>query len=170
MSNGLLLVVRLALSLATGAAMVWIGWKLGGKTWALIALIAAAPVLGIAIARPLVEFVHEVFGWLSAQPLKRWEGSYYEFNAVQVRVYEDEGQPWFAAADVMKAAGIPRIPDAVLPVRRNECRIIAGTKLVGFTFAGLEKFVAAHPGPEAGRFLLWAQREVVGPWEKRRAR
>lgn len=169
MSNGLSFMVRLALGLATGAAMIWIGWKFGGRTGALIALVVAAPVLGFAIARPLVELVHEGFGWLSAQPLAEWEGNYYEFNAVQVRVYEDEGQLWFAAADVMKAAQMPRLPDAVLPDRVNECRRIPGTGLVGFTLAGLEKFVATHPHPEAGRLLLWARREVVAPWEKRRS-
>ena len=170
MPNGLLLLVRLAISLSIAAAMVWIGWKLGEKSWALIAAVLAAPIIGVSIARPLVELFHEGFGWLAEQPLRQWHGTYYEFNSVQVRVYEDQGKLWFAAADVIRAANLPRIPDSVLAVRAGECRRIPGTRLMGFTLAGLERFVSGRDLPESGRLLLWAQREVVGPWEKKRSR
>jgi hypothetical protein len=170
MPNGLLLLVRLAISLSIAAAMVWIGWKLGGKPWALIGAVLGAPVVGSSIARPVVELFHEGIGWLAEQPLKEWHGSYYEFNAIQVRVYEDQGQLWFAAADVMRAANLPRIPDSVLGVSSGECRRIPGTRLMGLSLAGLERMLAGRGLPESGRLLLWAQREVVAPWEKKRER
>ncbi len=65
---------------------------------------------------------------------------------------------------------MPRLPDELLPERANECRRIPGTRLVGFTLEGLERFVAAHPNPEAGRLVLWARRDVLGPGKKRHGR
>ena len=167
MNNGLLLLVRLSISVAIVAAAVWIGWSVGGKVWALVALVSLTPIVGVAIARPLVEFIHEGFGWLAASPMSKWQGNYYEFDNVQVRVYDDGERLWFCARDVLAAAGLPRTPDGLLDRRHGECATIPGTRMVGFTIAGLERF-AAGKSPDANRLLHWAQREVVGPWKKTR--
>lgn len=166
MPNGVRLLVRMVLGLAFVAALTWIGWKLGGKAWALIALVVAVPVFGWSISRPLVEVIHEGFTWMSTQHLEKWEGNYYEFAGVQIRVFNDGNQLWFAAADVIKATGIPANADSLLAAYQNGCKVLE--RLTCLNMPALEKLVAAHRGPETGRLLLWAQREVVGPWEKKR--
>ncbi len=161
MPNWALLLVRLTLASAASALMTWIGWKLGQKAWALVAFVFSAPIIGVAIARPLVELFHDGVGWLSAQPLDRWQGHYYEFGGVQVRVFEDDGALWFAAKDVVKATGIRAHPDMV-----DEGRTIA--RLRCLSIGDVESLLARHPGHEAGRFVLWAQREVLAPWARKR--
>ena len=162
MPNWVLLVVRLGLSSALSAFMTWVGWKLGGKPWALIAFVFSSPAIGVAAARPLVELFHEGVGWLSAQPLDRWQGHYYEFGGVQVRVFEDDGALWFAARDVVKATGIRANADMF-----HEGRIIAGLRCL--SIAEIEALLASHHGHESGRFVLWAQREVITPWARKRS-
>jgi hypothetical protein len=163
MTNGLLFLLRLALSACSALALTWLGWRLGGLAWALVAFVFSTPVIGVAIARPLVELTHEGFGWLSAQPLKEWEGNYYEFGGVQVRVLEYDERLWFAADDVIKATGI-RAKGATL----SEAHAIPGARFPCFTMQGLEQVLGRHRGHESGRFVLWAQREVVAPWERKR--
>ena len=166
MSHGVKLLVRFAISISFAGALVWIGWKLGGKAWALVAVLIAAPTVAWAISRPLIEVVHEGFTWASNEPLKRWEGNYHEFAGVHVRVFEDRGELWFVAADVIKAAGIAANADSLLAVYQGGCKTLE--RLTCLTMPTLEKFLLANPGSESGRLLLWARREVIGPWEKRK--
>jgi hypothetical protein len=160
--NGVLLLVRLVLSGAFAALATWIGWMLGGKPWALIGFLVAVPVIGVAIAKPLVELIHEGFGWLSAQPLRKWQGNYYEFGGVQVRVFEEDGALWFAAPDVVMATGVKAIP-ATIPGGREIAEMNA------LPIGVIETLLTAHEGHEARRFLLWARREVITPWERKRS-
>jgi len=169
MPNGVLLLIRLVLSISAVAAFTWFGWKVGGKGWALIGLVFSCPLVGVAVARPLVELTHQGFGWLADQSWEQWQGRYYAYNNVQVRVYEHRGDLWFAARDVMKAIRVDRLPDELL-ARSQDCAPIPGTRMMAFNLKGLEKFAGGHGGAAAGGIVLWAQREVVGPWEKKRER
>ena len=169
MPNWALLLVRLVLSVSLSVAMTWIGWKLGQKPWALVAFLASVPVMGIAIARPLVELSHEGLSWMSQHPLKEWEGDYYEFAGVHVRVYELDGSLWFGAADVINAVGIQASPTLMLSQNVRGCRKLPGAGLICLTAEAAEKLVLEHSAPEGGRFVNWMKREVVMPWEIGRA-
>jgi hypothetical protein len=79
-------------------------------------------------------------------------------------VYEGEGALWFVGEDVSKASGAP-----VLPAELAPGRVIAGTKLRVLSIGEVESLLLATGGHEATRFLLWAQREVVTPWERKRS-
>ena len=164
MPNWALLLVRFLVAAAVSALMTWIGWKLGQRAWALTAFVFSCPVIAIAIAKPLVELFHEGMGWLWAQPLEKWQGNYYEFGGVHVRVFEDRGALWFAAKDVVKATGIEANADAF-----DEGRVLSGSNLRCLSIAQVETLLTTHRCHEAGRFLLWAQREVVAPWERKRS-
>ena len=164
MPNWAFLLTRLVLGLAASALMTFGGFKLGGFTFALIGFVFSTPLIAVAIAKPLVEMIEEGFGWLSAQPLKKWQGNYYEFGGVQVRVFEDEDELWFAADDVIKATGISAVGGA-LP----DSRLIEEIRLSCLTLGGVEALLARHRSHEAGRFLLWARREVLVPWERKRS-
>lgn len=166
MPNAILLLLRLLASVGAVAAISWIGWKLGGKPWLLVAMVFSSPLIGVAIARPLVELTHEGFGWLWHQPLSEWEGAYYSFNGVHVRIYEHEDTLLFVAQDVLKALGIPQ---GLVALRSRHLVRIPGTRLEALSPRALEALLAERTDYEVGRFLLWARREVVAPWEKKRA-
>ena len=166
MPNGVRLLVRLIVGLAFAGALTWIAWKLGGRPWALVAVLIATPTVAWLISRPLIECIHEGFTWISNRPYEKWEGNYYEFAGVQVRVFVDAGQLWFAAPDVIKAAGIAAQADRLLAIYPGGAQVLE--RLTCLNMATLEKFLATHRSPETGRLLLWAQREVVAPWERKK--
>ncbi|HEX3097571.1 MAG TPA: hypothetical protein VHQ02_07635 [Usitatibacter sp.] len=162
MPNWALLLVRLALGVSGSALMTWAGWKLGQTEWALIAFVFSTPLIGIAIARPLVEVAHDGLGWLAGQPLGAWHGRYYAFDGVHIRVLEDSGELWFCAKDILAACGL-KLAVVALPGLRDV------EDLSCLSMEGLEALHRDHPRAELGRLVLWARREVVTPWERKRS-
>ena len=157
MPNGKLLVIRLAIGFA---AIAVFGYAMG-----LIGIVFAAPILGIAIAKPLVEVIHEGFTWTANQPLRKWQGRYYEFGGVQIRILEHKGALWFAADDVVISTGMPAgrklLEATTIPVDDSD-------ELSFLDLASLEKVLLRHRSPETTRFLLWAKREVAAPHERKK--
>jgi hypothetical protein len=162
--NWAFLLVRAVLGAAFCAGFTWLGWKLGrgDKGWTLVALVFSIPAFGVAIAKPLVEFMHDGIGWLAEHPMRKYHGRYYAFNDAQVRVIEGEDRLWFGAADVLKACGIRAVP-ALLP----DVHELDG--LPCLDMAGLQRLHETFREAELGRLTLWAQREVVVPWERKRS-
>jgi hypothetical protein len=134
----------------------------------IIGLLFALPILGWIASRFLVHGGAGAFSWLSTSHAREWEGAYYEFNGVQVRVYDDDQQLWFALPDVLKSIGLKAAPAAFRAVHPGDVRDIPGQRLKGLNARGIEHLLAKSHDHEAGRFLHWMRREVVGPWEKRR--
>jgi hypothetical protein len=155
------------LAAAITAIGMWIGFRFFGGSGMALALLFCAPFLAWGVARMAVEGTDLGFRWMSNRAVEEWEGIYYAFNEVQIRIYEDEGQLLFVAADVLKATGIPVIPDSLLATVGRE---IPGTHLTGLSMPALEKLLLDRNDHEARRFLLWARREVLAPWERRRER
>ena len=170
MSNGMLLLLRILMCVAISAAMTWVGWKLGDRPWAMIGFLFSTPIIGMALRKPLVEAIHEGFTWLSQQSMVKWQGIYYSFNDVQVRIYEDDDDLWFVASDVLKAVGMRGVPDSFLAIYPDGCKVVPGTRLSALNPAALEAMLGKRNEHEAVRFLQWMRREVVKPWEKKRER
>ena len=167
MPNWALLLFRVALCGMASALFIWIGHQFHPRAGGWIGFVLSIPLYGTALAKPLVEMVEEGFAWLARQPLKAWEGRYYEFNGIQVRVVEDDDKLWFAAKDVLRATGLAEIPQSFLATHRDGCRPIEG--LACLDLDTVEAYLARNPGHEPGRFILWARREVEAPWERKRA-
>ncbi len=164
MPNWVFFLIRLVVGIAAMCAMTYIGWKLGNgdRGWTLIGLVFSIPILGAAIAKPLVEMVHDGFTWLWHRPLEKWHGNYYAFNDVHVRVFDDGERLWFCANDIVTACHLKALAEAIPGVEMVE-------KLPSLTIEGIEKFHDGHPHPELARLLLWAKREVIAPWERKRS-
>jgi len=169
MPNWARLLIRVALSFGLSALVTWIGWKLGQKSWALIALVGSIPVVGFAIANPLIELSHEGIAWMWHSGLREWEGHYYEFAGVHIRVYELDGRLWFAGKDVIKAADVQANPRLLMTTNPRGCREIPGTGLICLTAEAVEEVILAQSAPEGGRFINWMKREVLTPWERKRS-
>lgn len=161
--NWAFLLLRIVLSVGFSAAATWFIRSISGgdKAWTLTAFVFTIPVIGFAIARPLVEFVHEGFGWLSAHPMMKYQGRYYAFNNVQVRVIEGEDRLWFSASDVLAACNIRAVPALLSGIAELD-------GIPCLDMAGLQKLHEGYREPELGRLTLWAQREVITPWERKK--
>jgi hypothetical protein len=155
MANWKTFLVRLAFGIGAVA--------LGAYLLGLVGFVVAVPILAFAISKPLIEMTHDGFTWTSNQPLTKWQGHYYEFNDVQIRVLEDGDKLWFSADDMIKATQIEAKGATLL-----ETKVIED---VGpcLPMDGVEKVLLRHRSHESQRFLLWARREVQTPWERKRS-
>lgn len=156
-----------ALGVAALLAIPFFLWWIG---LGVIGLLAALPMLAWIASRLLVSHGGAAFGWIASLPMARWQGAYYSFNDVQVRVFEDEDELWFVAADVLKALGMRGVPDSFLAIYPDGSRVVPGTRLAALNPAALEKMLGKRNEHEAIRFILWMKREVVMPWERKRER
>ena len=166
-SNGMVLLGRLALGVAVAAPFVWVAWRIGGTPGLMLGIVAATPLVVKLVTRHLIELFHEGFTWLSRQPLQEWEGAYYAFDDIQVRIHEFEGELWFTVADILAAIGAKRLPPAFLATHRAELRRIPGSRKDALPARSLPALLEPMREANAGRFLLWARREVVAPWERK---
>ena len=162
MPNWVFFLMRLAIGVSGSALMTWVAWKLGQREWAMIAFVFSTPLIGVAIAKPLVEMTHDGLTWLWRHPLEAWQGNYYAFNNVHIRVFDDGDRLWFCASDIVTACHLKALAPAIPGVQQVE-------NLPSLTLEGVEQFLGGHPHPELGRFVLWAKREVVVPWERKRS-
>jgi hypothetical protein len=169
MPNWALLLVRLALCALVSALFIWIGHQVHARAGGWIGFVLSIPLYGTALAKPLVELFEEGLTWLSRQPLRQWEGRYYEFNGIQIRVYEDDEKLWFVAKDVLAATHVSAIPGSFIATHSQGFRVLAGTRLTCLDLDTVEKVLARSREHEPGRFILWARREVETPWERKRS-
>jgi hypothetical protein len=169
MPNWALLLVRLLLCAFVSALFVWIGQQVHPRAGGWIGFVLSVPLYGTALAKPLVELFCEGITWLSRQPMRHWEGRYYEFNGIQIRVYEDDDKLWFVAKDVLRATNAPAIPESFAATHSQGFRVLADTTLTCLDLDTVEKLLARSREHDPGRFILWARREVETPWERKRA-
>jgi hypothetical protein len=134
-----------------------------------IGVLLALPILAFGISRLLVDHTHSALAQIGDSYLEQWEGKYYEFATMQIRIYEVDGQLWFALGDIIRATGLKTDAHKQLAAYPNGCEVLAGTGgLVCMTAPTVEKFIERHPGQETGRFLLWMQRSVLLPYERKK--
>ncbi len=169
MPNWALLIVRFSLAAAGAGALAWIALKAGGREWMFISFILSAPFVAALVAKPLIEGTAEGMRWMRQRSDKEWEGNYYEFSGVQVRIFEHADLLWFCVADVIRAVGKGKGVDDLANTYSTGGRIVPGTKLLSLSLAGLEKNLGEGATQDALRFLVWARRDVVTPWERKRS-
>lgn len=135
------------------------------RVMGIIGILFALPVVAWGAGRVFVDMTHGAVSTIGDKHLEEWEGSYYEFAGIHIRVYEIEGRLWFVAADVVKALNIKANAHLLASARARE---IAGTGLPGFTAEAAEAFVIAHAPQDAARFVNWMKRDVVTPHERKK--
>ncbi len=159
---------RVVLAALLLAGIAWLGWKFSGKSGLLIGFVLGTPLAAWLISRYMIELIHEGFSWLWHQPMQEWQGSFYAFDDVQVRIFEVDDRLWFTVSDVMMAVGMKSIPATFRSTHAAELARIPGTAQMAVPSDALGKLLATSRDPRAGRFVLWAERDVVAPWERRK--
>lgn len=157
----------LALRALLCAAVGWVGWRLIGP----VALALTAPLLGISLAKPLLELAGALHHAIRARALADIEGRHYAFRGIHVRVLEDEGhQRWIRAADVRRIAG-SQDSDHALHLAHGKGYRLAGQPVEGyFSETALLDHLARQATPAAARLRLWVERVVVWPAREQRRR
>src|SRR5688572_5009935 len=122
----------------------------GGGMGIAFGLLLVLPVAGKLVAKQLIELSHEGFTWLSQQPLAAWQGQYYAFDDVQVRIYEVDSELWFTVGDVLKAIDVKRLPASFVSTHRAEIRRVPGTMHQAVTASALAPLLGPMREAKAG--------------------
>ena len=141
----------------------------GSHKIGLIFVALSAPLWGVLLKKPIVEGLGNYFRWAKQQPYMRWQGRYYEFESVHIRVFEDDyGHLWFCDKDVLRALGQSVAKTYRLAYAETDYRAIPGERLKGFSENAVILVVSRIRHPSAGKFKFWLEREVLAPHHKKR--
>lgn len=168
MSNGWLLLIRLSICAALSAALGGAGYLVYGRAGLFLGLLFAAPLFATAMAKPLVEFGAQGWTWLARSAAPDWDGHYYAFNNVQVRVDEEGERLALAGIDACRATETPLTGEMRSRIARLSCGELPGTRVHAIPWQSMDLLLRDSPSREAGRFQQWLRREVVAPWHKKR--
>ena len=153
--------------LLIGSPFILLGWNATAAGFAVLLSVGCA----LFMAKPIMELAGELMTTFSRAPLEKYQGRYYAFAGVQLRVVPVGAQQalWFVDRDVLAVLG--EKPSLMLEslYDAHEYDRIPGTRWNGFSEEGVDKLLRASRHHEAGRMRLWIQREVVKPHRNRLA-
>lgn len=150
--------LNIILRLAACFTVSYLAYRQIGPTTMMLTL----PLWGAALARPIIEGVPALLRWAGHLHLQAWDGRYYEFDGRQVRVVTIGETLWFAEPDVVAILG--GTPEALRSkVGRNEYGPLGEGRLMGFPEQALRRLLNGDASPQALRFRLWMEREVIFP-------
>lgn len=155
--------------------MVWMASVLGrlllcaGVAWAMsrtlgpaLALVFTAPLLGLALRRPILDLLAGAVAKGKELALADVEGRFHAFRGIPIDVVHDEDErPWVLVHDVRKVLpGLPR--DAVLQqMLRERVGEVPGWAGLRIRADALEQQLRAATDPQAIRFKEWLGRDVL---------
>jgi hypothetical protein len=156
-----------ALRLALCAAAIYPLWRVFGA----FGLLFGAPLLGVALARPLYELTAEFVRLTRWVALRDVQGRYFAFKGQRVRVIEDAAHcRWLKLADVHTIVGrntSERALQLALPTAVRRIGIPPATYL---QCEALPAYLGRATSLRTLHFLHWAEREIAHPARTLRAR
>ncbi|MBL8521895.1 MAG: hypothetical protein JNK75_14660 [Betaproteobacteria bacterium] len=139
---------------------IWkFGWNPIGAGLALLMFFPCSYIL----AKPILGMAEELGIAVARQPLKQFQGHYYNFSGVQIRCHEVGRELWVVDRDLLAVIG--EKPTLMLESQYGVHAYddIPGTRLKGFSPEGAEQVLKRSAHPDAGRMWLWLSREVYKP-------
>ena len=137
------------------------------------------PIVGFLLVAPIMHALSAWYNWQRRQPYAKWQGNYYEFANIQIRIFEvgnDEsnehgeigsGTLWFCADDVLKVLGRQVTSQLKGLYTNTEYRELTNEKLFAFSEAGIKKILLSSTHHESKRMMLWIEREVIKAHRRR---
>lgn len=137
------------------------------RTYGLRAFVTCSPLVGVMLARPLLDAFAEVWRRLSGLALRRVQGRYVEWRGRPVDIQIDElGACWIGTADVRQFVALPS--DTVL--RRlcpDRCSKLGDPPIWRIRHDALAELLAKATRPETTKFVHWLEKAVAEPARKR---
>ena len=157
----------IAIRLALCAAATWTLWRLGFDT----GLLFMAGVVGIVLARPLMDLSIAVWHEMRRANWRELEGRHFAFKGRMVRVVEDaDHQRWVRLADVRAIAGFTA-SDAALQITYPGGWSRRGRPSEPYlSDEALLAHLAKERSPAAAKVRHWVEREIVFPARRQRER
>ena len=133
------------------------------KVWGAFAIVFGAPLLGVLLARPLIDFVEEFKHASKAAALADVQGHWWQHRGHRIHIAEDaDDARWLLVSDVRKIlSGLPR--DEVLAKQFGE-RAGRGESGDGFRIRAdaMADYLVKSQDTASLKFKVWLDREVLG--------
>ena len=158
--------------LAIVAALVLAGLAVAmlrtGDRFVMASAMFLAPPFAWLAARLLVHGADDLWTWFTRGSMKPWNGRYYEFGGHHLRPVELGDALAFHEEDVL--AIIERQGAVTVELFGEAERVALPGGGMALTRAGCERLLLKCPHRDAKKLLLWLQREVFPPWDRRHGR
>jgi hypothetical protein len=160
------ILLRLFFGVTVAAAIAWPLYRLLGA----VALAWCAPLLGVALARPLVEILSGVPRFYSGIVLRKVNGRYFEYRGSSLDIHVDERATcWISTADLRKIVALPA--DPVLRKRYPlQCRELGEPIEWRLGAEALIEFLGKSTEPDTTKFSHWVDKTVITPARNKRTR
>lgn len=142
--------------------------------WALASFVAGPSqflLIGIVLCVPAVALiVPELFAlweWYlekSRELAYRTDERIYRFGYAQIRMLMDGPDPWFAAADIVRALGLENLEAEIRSYDAAKCRKLGKGGDLYLSGAAVQALGERSRHPDARSFRLWFTREVMFPF------
>lgn len=141
------------------AGVTWVMWH-----WLeLSAVVVAAPLLGVALARPIIDLVAESHHANKTLALQSLQGRHFSHRGYRLDIAEDDDeQRWLLLADVRKVvAGLPR--DEVLQRQFGDrTTVMPPDDGLRIRADALADYLLKSTDAASLKFKIWLDREVLG--------
>lgn len=153
------IVLSILLRTAFCVVIAWYAFKVFGA----FALVIGAPLLGVLLARPIIDLVAEMGYAGKAAALEDVQGHWWSHKGQRIDIaYDDDNARWLLAAHVRKiVAGLPR--DEVLARQFGErAGVVEGVEGFRIRADALAEYLVKSQDNASLRFKVWLDREVMG--------
>jgi hypothetical protein len=161
----------LSLALAFTAITAYAGWKLLGTPGLAAAIVLTAPVIGIALAKPLLGLLEKSVELTKAIAYKDIEGRHFEYKGRTIDVREDlTGARWLRVDDVRKIVPDLPQPRTLQNTMPDGLGYLESPRILRISAAALDDYLKKSHAQPSLRFRVWLQREVIYPSRQSRHR
>jgi len=132
-------------------------------------LVFSSLVFGVALAKPIVEGVGNIYGIIRALVYRDVEGRHYAYDGKSIDVVEDSGKSrWLRVSDVRSI--LPHLPkDETLCALLGPGVSTIGSPALRVRAEVLHEYLAKATTSDSLKFRLWIGRTIVFPSSRARA-
>ena len=129
--------------------------------------VIVAALWGALLAKPILECVIWVYKYFRDAPLKPYQGHYYAFDGMQVRIVEINQALWVVDIDMLAIIGLIHSDASRKLAQHSEYRYVESQKLWVYSEQAALRLVQNSKHANAHRLKFWLQREVYFPYSHR---
>ena len=160
--------------------MLWVAWGVIGGALLLsdikagtgaLSIVLVAPFWGMWLLWPMYRLIRAWWRWQYEGAWADWNGTYYEFDGRQIRIFTQGDSIWIAADDVFDALGLEGRQRYVGRVReiagRDGLTRPPGSHLMSFSEMGIKAWLDRRTDTVAQKFSYWLDKQVIAPYRRR---
>jgi hypothetical protein len=124
-------------------------------------ILCSGPVWAVALARPIVEFFPAAYQAIRSLVWGKESGRWYAYDGQRIRVFTVDGAPWVAVQDIAAVTGWKNLDERCRRLPPEQCQVVESTEQLCLSEPGIRALFAKRTDPEALKFGLWIERNVL---------